>query len=125
VVFLWTPPHFWALALKFKDDYARAGVPMLPVVATRERVSRQIVGYSWVMVAFTLLLIPATGWVYAVFTVAFGVWFLITAHRLHHGVKHGTNTNPMTLFHVSNTYLMLVFVAVAVDSALHLPLWFR
>ena len=121
VVFMWTPPHFWALAMKFKDDYARAGVPMLPVVATQERVSRQIVIYSWVMVACTLLLVPATGWLYAVFTVAFGVWFLITAHRLHSGVMRGTRTNPMTLFHVSNTYLMLIFVALAVDSALRLP----
>jgi len=121
VVFCWTPPHFWALAMKFKDDYARAGVPMLPVVATQERVSRQIIVYSWVTVACTLLLVPATGWLYAAFTIAFGCWFLITAHRLHSGIKRGTRTNPMTLFHVSNTYLMLVFVAVAVDSALHLP----
>ena len=121
VVFFWTPPHFWALAMKFKDDYARAGVPMLPVIATQERVSRQILIYSWVMVAWTLLLVPATGWVYTAFTVLFGVWFLLTAHRLHSAVKRGRKSNPMTLFHVSNTYLMLVFVALAVDSVLHLP----
>ncbi len=121
VVFFWTPPHFWALAMKFKDDYARAGVPMLPVIATQERVSRQILVYSWVMVASTLLLVPATGWLYTTCTVLFGGWFLVTAHRLHSGVKRGTKTNPMTLFHVSNTYLMLVFVALAVDSVLHLP----
>jgi protoheme IX farnesyltransferase len=121
VVFFWTPPHFWALAMKFKDDYARAGVPMLPVVATPQQVSRQIIIYSWVMVAWTLLLVPATGWVYAAFTTAFGAWFLFTAHRLHAAVRKGGKHNPMTLFHVSNTYLMLVFVALAVDSALHLP----
>ncbi|HEY3611488.1 MAG TPA: heme o synthase [Pseudonocardiaceae bacterium] len=121
VVFCWTPPHFWALAMKFKDDYARAGVPMLPVVATQEQVSRQIIIYSWVTVACTLVLVPATGWVYAVCAIAFGAWFLVTAHRLHSGIRRGTPTNPMTLFHVSNTYLMLVFVALAVDSALHLP----
>jgi protoheme IX farnesyltransferase len=121
VVFCWTPPHFWALAMKFKDDYARAGVPMLPVVATQAQVSRQIIIYSWVTVACTLLLVPATGWLYAVCAIAFGCWFLVTAHRLHSGIMRGTKTNPMTLFHVSNTYLMLVFVAVAVDSALHLP----
>jgi protoheme IX farnesyltransferase len=90
------------------------------VVATQERVSRQIIVYSWVTVACTLLLVPATGWLYAVCTIAFGAWFLITAHRLHSGIKRGVKTNPMTLFHVSNTYLMLVFVALAVDSALHL-----
>jgi protoheme IX farnesyltransferase len=125
VVFFWTPPHFWALAMKFKDDYARAGVPMLPVIATQERVSRQILVYSWVMVAWTLLLVPATGWLYTTFTVLFGAWFLVTAHRLHASVRRGGSrgrpANPMTLFHVSNTYLMLVFVALAADSALHLP----
>jgi protoheme IX farnesyltransferase len=121
VVFCWTPPHFWALAMKFKDDYALAGVPMLPVVATQERVSRQIIFYSWATAACTLLLVPATGWVYAACAIAFGGWFLVTAHRLHSGIKRGVKTNPMTLFHVSNTYLMLVFVALAVDSALHLP----
>jgi protoheme IX farnesyltransferase len=121
IVFFWTPPHFWALAMKFKDDYARAGVPMLPVIATQERVSRQILVYSWVMVAWTLLLVPATGWLYATFTILFGLWFLVTAHRLHSAVRRGAKSNPMVLFHVSNTYLMLVFVALAVDSVLHLP----
>jgi protoheme IX farnesyltransferase len=121
VIFFWTPPHFWALAMKFRDDYERAGVPMLPVVATQERVARQILIYSWLMVAWTLLLMPATGWVYGTFAVLFGGWFLITAHRLHRAVRKGRANNPMTLFHVSNTYLMLVFVALAVDSVLHLP----
>jgi heme o synthase len=121
VIFFWTPPHFWALAMKFRDDYKAAGVPMLPVVATAQQVSRQIIIYSWVMVAWTLLLVPATGWVYAAFAVLFGGWFLFTAHRLHRAVMRGEKNNPMTLFHVSNTYLMLVFVALAVDSVLHLP----
>ncbi len=121
VIFLWTPPHFWALAIKFKDDYARAGVPMLPVVAPPEKVARQILVYSVAMVACTLLLAPATSWVYATFAVLFGAWFLITAVRLYLGVRRGRETNPMVLFHVSNTYLMLVFVALAVDAVLHLP----
>jgi protoheme IX farnesyltransferase len=120
VIFFWTPPHFWALAMKFRDDYEAAGVPMLPVVASAEKVSRQILIYSWVMVAWTLLLVPATGWLYAVFAVALGGWFVVAAHRLNRGVRRGAQTNPMTLFHLSNTYLMLVFVALAVDSALHL-----
>ncbi|OLF14466.1 protoheme IX farnesyltransferase [Actinophytocola xinjiangensis] len=121
VIFFWTPPHFWALAMKFKDDYARAGVPMLPVVTTADRVARQIVTYSWVMVLWTLLLVPAAGWVYAAFAVGVGVWFLAVAHRLYAAIRRGEPGKPMKLFHMSNTYLTLVFVALAVDSAISLP----
>jgi heme o synthase len=121
VIFFWTPPHFWALAMKFRDDYAKAGVPMLPVVTTAERVVRQIVIYSWVMVAWTLLLVPATGWLYAAFAVVTGGWFVVVAHRLYAAVRRGEPGRPMRLFHLSNTYLTLVFVALAVDSALSLP----
>ncbi|GAB3442685.1 heme o synthase [Actinophytocola sediminis] len=121
VIFFWTPPHFWALAMKFKDDYARAGVPMLPVVTTADRVVRQILTYSWVMVLWTLLLVPAAGWVYATFAVGVGGWFLVVAHRLYAAVRRGEPGKPMKLFHLSNTYLTLVFVALAVDSALSLP----
>ncbi|MGH3759391.1 heme o synthase [Actinophytocola sp.] len=121
VIFFWTPPHFWALAMKFRDDYARAGVPMLPVVTTAERVVRQIITYSWVMVLWTFLLVPATGWVYATFAAVSGGWFLVVAHRLYAAVRRGEPGRPMRLFHMSNTYLMLVFVALAVDSALGLP----
>jgi heme o synthase len=123
VIFFWTPPHFWALAMKFRDDYARAGVPMLPVVTTPDRVVKQIVTYSWVMVAWTLLLVPATGWVYTTFAVVSGGWFLFVAHRLYTSIKRGEPGKPMKLFHMSNTYLMLVFVALAVDSALGLPVF--
>jgi heme o synthase len=121
VIFFWTPPHFWALAMKFRDDYAKAGVPMLPVVTTADRVVRQIVAYSWVMVVWTLLLVPATGWVYTAFALISGGWFLIVAHRLYAAVRRGEPGKPMKLFHMSNTYLTLVFVALAVDSALSLP----
>jgi len=121
VIFFWTPPHFWALAMRFRDDYARAGVPMLPVVATPAQVARQIVIYSWVMVLWTLLLLPATGWLYAGFAVVAGGWFLVFAHRLLSSVRRDEQANPMKLFHLSNSYLTLVFVALAVDSALGLP----
>jgi protoheme IX farnesyltransferase len=121
VIFFWTPPHFWALAMKFRDDYAKAGVPMLPVVTTADRVVRQIVAYSWVMVVWTLLLVPATGWVYTAFALISGAWFLIVAHRLYATVRRGEPGKPMKLFHMSNTYLTLVFVALAVDSAVGLP----
>ncbi|GAA4868993.1 MULTISPECIES: heme o synthase [Saccharopolyspora] len=121
IVFFWTPPHTWSLAMKYKDDYERAGVPMLPVVAQPIVVSRQIVAYTWLMVVWTLLLVPATGWLYTAFAVAAGAWFLVLAHRLHVATKRGEPSKPMKLFHMSNTYLMIVCVALAVDSALSLP----
>ncbi|MTD55875.1 heme o synthase [Amycolatopsis pithecellobii] len=121
VIFFWTPPHTWALGMKYREDYERAGVPMLPVVATAEHVARQIVIYSWVMVAWTLLLLPVTSWLYAGFAVLAGAWFLFYAHRLQRQVARGVETKPMALFHRSNTYLMIVFVALAVDSAIGLP----
>ena len=82
VIFLWTPPHFWALAMKFRKDYAAANVPMLPVVASPAAVARKILWYSYAMVAATLALIPFAGWIYGVFAVALGVWFLAEAHGL-------------------------------------------
>jgi protoheme IX farnesyltransferase len=121
VIFFWTPPHFWALAMKFRDDYAAAGVPMLPVVATPRQVAKQIVIYSWVMVLWTLLLVPATGWVFLAFSVLAGVLFLVFAHRLNGAVQRGEPGDPMKLFHLSNSYLTLVFVALGVDSAIGLP----
>ncbi|WP_167113544.1 heme o synthase [Amycolatopsis viridis] len=121
VIFFWTPPHTWALAMKYRDDYERAGVPMLPVVATAEHVARQILIYAWVMVGWTLLLLPATSWLYAGFAVLAGAWFLFYAHRLYSAVRRGVETKPMALFHRSNTYLMILFCALAVDSAIGLP----
>ncbi len=121
IIFFWTPPHFWALAMRYRDDYAAAGVPMLPVVATPEQVSRRIVAYAWVMAAVTLLLLPVTSWVYAVAAVLGGTWFVYSAHRLHHGVVSGADVTPMRLFHLSNAYLCLLFAAIAVDAALGLP----
>ena len=121
IIFFWTPPHTWSLAMKYKADYERAGVPMLPVVARPESVSRQIVLFTWLMVAWTLLLAPATGWLYLTFAALAGGWFLFLAHRLHFRTIRGMPTKPMRLFHMSNTYLMIVCVALAVDSALSLP----
>jgi heme o synthase len=82
VIFLWTPPHFWALAMKFRKDYAAANVPMLPVVATPAQVARKIVWYSWAMVAATLALVPFAGWIYGVLAAALGAWFLAEAYGL-------------------------------------------
>jgi heme o synthase len=117
VVFLWTPPHFWALAMRFKDDYAAAGVPMLPVVAPAAAVTRQIVFYSWAMVGASLLLIPfGAGPVYAVAAPLLGAVFLVEAHRLDRRVRRGEPAKPMALFHQSITYLTLLFAAVAVSQ---------
>lgn len=121
VIFFWTPPHTWALAMRYREDYERAGVPMLPVVATPRQVAKQIVIYSWVMVGWTLLLVPATSWLYATFAALAGAWFLFYAHRLFTAVGRGAETKPMALFHRSNTYLMIVFCALAVDAAIGLP----
>jgi len=119
IVFLWTPPHFWALAMRFKDDYAAAGVPMLPVVAPPLAVARRITAYSWAMVGATLLLVPfGAGWLYAAVSVVTGGWFLLEAHRLLAAVRRGEAGRPMRLFHVSITYLTLVFTAVAVSPLL-------
>ena len=118
VIFFWTPPHTWALAMRFREDYQRVGVPMLPAVASPVYVTRQIVVFSWLMVAWSLLLVGATSWVYATVAVLAGGWFVAMAHRLHAAVRRGVAVKPMRLFHLSNTYLTLLFVAIAVDSML-------
>ncbi len=118
VVFFWTPPHTWSLAMNFRDDYRRVEVPMLPAVASPVHVSRQIVIFTWLMVGSSLLLAPATSWLYAVVALVAGAWFIAVAHRMHGAVRRGEPSRPMRLFHLSNSYLALVFVAIAVDSVL-------
>ncbi|HTA11485.1 MAG TPA: heme o synthase [Streptosporangiaceae bacterium] len=118
VIFFWTPPHFWALAMKFKDDYASAGVPMLPVVATPATVARKILVYSYVMVGATLALAPYAGWIYAACATGLGGWFLVEAHRLRSRVSAGEAAAPMRLFHLSIAYLTLLFAAIAVTALL-------
>ena len=117
VIFFWTPPHYWPLAMRYRDDYAAAGVPMLPVVAAPTVVSFRIVAYAWAMVAVSLLLLAGpSGWLYGVTAGALGAAFLYEAHRLHSRTKAGTEVSPMRLFHWSITYLALLFLAVAVDQ---------
>jgi len=132
IVFFWTPPHYWPLSMRFKDEYEAAGVPMLPVVAKDVAVARQVVVYSWHTVVTSLVLIPiaSMGWVYLVVAAASGGLFLLEAHRLLIRARALRNVtteslkslNPMRLFHYSISYLTLVFLAVAVDSLLHLSL---
>jgi len=120
IVFFWTPPHYWPLAMRFRDDYARAGIPMLPVVAPPATVARQILAYSWAMVATTLVLwqVADLGWLYGVLAILAGGWFLAEAQRLYRRAKHdasGAELRAMRLFHGSITYLTIVFAAVALD----------
>lgn len=118
IVFWWTPPHYWPLSLRFREDYAAAGVPMLPVVASPSSVTRSIIVYSWIMVATSLVLIPVApmGWVYTVAAVVLGAVFLVEAYLLRRrAMSAREDPRPMRLFHWSITYLALLFVAVAVD----------
>ena len=123
VMFFWTPPHYWPLSMRVKEDYARVGVPMLPVVASNRVVARQIVLYSWVMVGVSLLLTPLgyTGWFYTTVALLAGGLWLWEAHGLHSRAKAGEvggKLKEMRLFHWSITYVSLLFVAVAVDPFL-------
>jgi len=129
VIFFWTPPHYWPLSLRYKDDYATAHVPMLPVVERFVVVARQIVAYSWAMVLTSLALVPVqhVGWVYTVAAVVAGGLFLTEAHRLLAKARAGAAEDvlkPMRLFHFSITYLTVLFVGVALDPIWHLPLPF-
>ncbi|MBS1693299.1 MAG: protoheme IX farnesyltransferase [Actinobacteria bacterium] len=121
IIFFWTPPHTWALAMRYKDDYRAAGVPMLPAVATERQVTTQIVIYTWLTVLSTLVLTLAAGWLYAAVAGLAGAWFLLMAHQLYAGVRKGQPVKPLRLFLQSNNYLAVVFCALAVDSALALP----
>jgi protoheme IX farnesyltransferase len=123
VVFFWTPPHTWALALRYREDYAKVDVPMLPVVVPARRVARQIVMYSYVMVVTSLVLWPVggTGWLYPVAAAVLGVAFLLEAHLMLGRASRSdllSEVRPMRLFHWSNMYLSLLFVSVALDPLL-------
>jgi protoheme IX farnesyltransferase len=123
VVFFWTPPHTWALAFRYRDDYAAADVPMLPVVASPRRVATEILAYSYATVATSLLLWPVagTGLFYAAAALALGGWLLVEAHLLLQRARRGAEgaqLRPMRLFHWSNLYLALLFVSVAIDAIL-------
>lgn len=121
IVFLWTPPHYWPLSMKYLEDYREAGVPMLPVVAKNEIVGRQIILYAWGYFASTLLLIPVAGmgWIYSAIAVASGIWFVAESQRLYREAKTSIPKNPMKLFHLSITHLTLLFLAIAIDPLIH------
>ena len=122
VIFFWTPPHYWPLSMKFRRDYAAAGVPMLPVVAGDTRVALEMVVYTVAMVAASLLLVPLAGmtWVYATVAGVLGLWFgwSVLALLLRARRPERTKLGEMKVFHRSITYLTLLFIAVAVDPFL-------
>jgi protoheme IX farnesyltransferase len=117
IVFCWTPPHFWALALKYRDDYAAAGIPMLPVVKGPAVAARQILVYSVLVlvVSLTLPLVTPMTPLYSIVAAVLGVLFVMTAERLR---RDPSPERAIRLFTFSNTYLALLFAAVAVDTLL-------
>ncbi|MEO7015234.1 MAG: heme o synthase [Leifsonia sp.] len=121
VIFLWTPPHYWPLSMKYRSDYKEAGVPMLAVVRGRAAVGLQVILYAWAMVACSLLLIPVAhmGVFYTAISLVTGGWFLFESHRLYNLAIRHADVSPMRVFHGSIAYLTLIFLAVAIDPLLH------
>ncbi len=125
VIFVWTPPHFWALAVKYKDDYGKAGVPMLPVVASFKTTATRIVAYTVVLWALSMLVWPVAelSWFYAAVAAVLGAMFLFVAVRLY---RVGTSDalpnvvagEAMKLFVFSNIYISVLFIAMGVDQLL-------
>lgn len=120
IIFLWTPPHYWPLSMKYADDYASAGVPMLAVVRGRTTVGLQIVLYAWATAMSALLLIPIAnmGLLYSTVAVLSGAYFVIESHLLYSAAIRGQEGKPMRLFHGSIGYLSVLFLAVGVDPLL-------
>jgi protoheme IX farnesyltransferase len=120
VIFLWTPPHYWPLSMRYRDDYSSVGVPMLGAVRSQTQVGLQTVLYAWATLACTLLLIPVAGMgpVYAIVALVAGGWFVLETHRLYSRSLAGEKVAPMRVFHASIGSLSLVFLGIAVDALL-------
>jgi len=114
VIFFWTPPHFWALAIRHSDDYRAAGVPMLPVVATMQETVRSMVIYSVILTATSLALIPVAdlGYIYGITALLFGTLFILGSIRLG---RDPSESRSMRLFSFSITYVSVLFMALTVD----------
>jgi protoheme IX farnesyltransferase len=115
LIFVWTPPHFWALAIKYKDDDSAADVPMLPSVSDDATVGRQILGYTVLLCAVSLVFVPVAqmGWLYTASAVVLGAVFIFLAVRV---LRDASVTNAMRLFGWSITYVTLLFGAMALDQ---------
>jgi len=120
VVFLWTPPHYWPLSMKYREDYDNADVPMLAVVRTAPVVGVQVILYAWATVAASLLLVPLApmGVLYTTVALVTGGWFIFESHRLYARSLAGDDMKPMKVFGASISYLSLLFVSVGVDPLL-------
>jgi protoheme IX farnesyltransferase len=121
IVFFWTPPHSWALAMLRKEDYRSAGVPMLPAVAGERHVTKQILVYTWLTALATISLALATGWFYGAVALLAAAWMVVMAHQLYARARRGEPVDARRLFQRANIYLCAVFCSLAVDSALALP----
>ncbi|UWX98701.1 heme o synthase [Arthrobacter zhaoxinii] len=119
IIFLWTPPHYWPLSMKYGEDYRNASVPMLGAVAGAKLVSVQVVLYAYATVACSLLLVPVggAGWVYTIAALLSGGWFIAEAHKLHSRAQREelNDKSAMKVFHLSISYLTILFLALAVD----------
>ena len=123
LVFVWTPSHFWCLAMKIKDEYAQAGVPMLPVVIGMQKTSKFILGNTIILIPYSLILsfIPdGMGIVYTVIALISGGMMLVYHYRL---TKNPTSEFAWKAYKVTAPYLTIIFVAVALDAAFHFPLF--
>ena len=123
IVFWWTPPHYWPLSMQYRKDYENAGIPMLPVVADREKVASQIAIYSWIMVATTLVLplVSELSIVYVVGAIILNLIFMREVYALRNRAKSDDlDINPMKLFHWSITWLALLFFLIGLDPLLNL-----
>ncbi|MGO3327052.1 heme o synthase [Gordonia sp. (in: high G+C Gram-positive bacteria)] len=120
VVFFWTPPHTWALAMRYREDYRAAGVPMLPVIASDEKVTFQMLVYTVLTVITSLFLIPPTSWIYLVVAIGSGAWFIWWVAKLYVQTRAGVELKPLKIFLVSNEYLALLFCGLAVDAVINL-----
>ena len=122
LVFVWTPSHFWCLAMKIKDEYAQAEVPMLPVVIGMQKTSKFILGNTLILIPYSLILIlipDGLGIVYAVIAAVSGGLMLVYHYKL---TKTPTSEFAWKAYKVTAPYLTIIFVAVALDAAFHFPL---
>lgn len=126
IIFLWTPPHYWPLSMKYRTDYQNADVPMLGAVATAKTVSVQVVLYAWATVVCSLLLIPL-GWAgitYTAFAVVAGAWFVYECHVLYRKAQREelSDRGAMKVFHLSILYLTVLFIGLSIDPFIGAPL---